>query len=119
MGKPAAQVRSLKPGERRTFAVAVPDLGGDAMTGTPTVTPTVVTGSALSSTSHLTIDNVAVNSAARTVNGTEYAAGLVITGRIAASSSAVVGTRYNLELSCATSGSPAQTPMGDVTLEVV
>lgn len=117
MSKPAAQVRSLKPGERRTFAVAVPDLGGDSMTGTPTVTPTVLGGSG--TTSHLTIDNVAVNSATRTVNGTAYAAGLVITGRIAASASAVVGTRYNLELSCATSGSPSQTPMGDVTLQIV
>ena len=117
MSRPAPQVRTLKPGERKNAAVALTDIDGDSLTGTPTVTPTVLKGTG--TTGHLTIDNVAMNSGTRTVNGTSYAAGKVVTFRVAASSSAVIGTKYNLEISGGTSGSPAQTPMGDVTLEVV
>jgi hypothetical protein len=81
---------------------------GELLTGTPTVVEVT--------TSDLTITNVAVNTAALTVNGKAVAIGQAIQCQI---TGGVAGTTYTVRATGASDATPAQTLIGNVILEVI
>lgn len=87
-------------GETRLCAVSFAEKldSGELLTGTPTVTELT--------TADLTIDNVAVNVAALTVDGESAAIGQAVQFRVAGQQA---GTTYSLRVQCGTDATPAQT----------
>lgn len=81
---------------------------GVTFTGTPVVEE--VGGS------DLTLDNKAVSGAVLTIDGRSVAAGKAIQFRV---SGQKAGKRYLLDVSCGTTGSPAETQSYQVVLEVI
>lgn len=95
----APQVQSKHPSETKTAGVSFVNLleSGESLTGTPTVS---------SAPTGLTISNVQKNSGAVTINGVSVAANKAVLFSVAGGSS---GVQYELEVTCGTTGSPAQT----------
>ena len=110
----------LVPGETRNFAVSFAGEldSGEVLTGTPTV--------AEQTTSDLTIENKAVNTAALTINGKTVAIGnavqFKVSAQLAAGSeredeSVATGT-YKIKITVGTDATPAQTLIGFADFDV-
>lgn len=101
--------RHMSAGETRMVAVSF--IGkldsGELLTGTPTVTEVTTTD--------LTLDNKAVNTAALTIDGATVAVGQAIQFSV---TGGTAGTTYQITCSCGTDATPAQTLVATVTLVV-
>ena len=82
---------------------------GETLTGTPTCTVTPASGAP-------TVDNVAVTTAEKTINGDAVATGRALTFR---ATGGTAGATYNLLFSCGTNSTPAQTVQVLCKLRVV
>ena len=80
---------------------------GELLTGSPTVAE---------STGDLAIANVAVSTAALTINGASVAAGAAVQFSV---SGGTAGTTYVITIACGTDSTPAQTLRGAIYLPVV
>ncbi len=104
----APQVYTKHPSEVRNCAVSLANVldSGETLTGTPTVSATP---------SGLTFSNAQVSVGTLTINGVSVAAGKAVQFRVSGGTS---GVRYNVEVTCGTTSSPAQTLVVELDLLV-
>lgn len=89
---------------------------GELLTGTPTVTEyTEDADGVLTTSSDLTISDIAVNTAALTINGKTVAVGQAVQFKV---SGGTADTNYVLRITAATDATPAQTLILDCPLSV-
>lgn len=81
---------------------------GELLTGTPTVVEVTTTA--------LTLTNKAINTAIVPINYKPVAIGKAVQFSV---SGGVVGTTYDIKISCSTTATPAQTLYGTIKLQIV
>lgn len=108
MSNTAQQVPSMTLSEVRVASVSFIDKldDGELLTGTPVVD--AVTG--------FTFENVAVNTAALTINGKSVAIGQAVQFKVTRTTAVVADSPFTIPVSCGTDRSPAQTLRGKLLL---
>jgi len=106
----AKEIRRKTVSEVRNVSVSFVDVldSGELLTGTPTITATMATGSTV------TIANAVVSTAVLTINGATVSAGKAIQFTISTGSS---GVTYTVNIQCGTDAS--QTLEAEVVIDVV